>query len=111
MANIILSTNSNTGIGNLIDRKTEYYQAGLQGSSNTQKAYANDLKQFREWCILHSVESLPASAETLANYVTHIAGKFKFATITRHIAAISKLHYIAYTILKLPQITSNLKYC
>jgi site-specific recombinase XerD len=73
MANIILSTNSNTGIGNLIDRKTEYYQAGLQGSSNTQKAYANDLKQFREWCILHSVESLPASAETLANYVTHIA--------------------------------------
>ena len=42
---------------------------------------------------MHELEPLPASVDTLAGFVTHLAetGK-KVATIQRHCAAISKAH-------------------
>ena len=65
----------------------------MQGAPNTAKAYAGDWKRFGAWCAKYGLEPLPASVDTLAGFVTHLAetGK-KVATIQRHCAAVAKAH-------------------
>ena len=80
-------------LAHLAEHTNRYVEAGLQGAPNTALAYAGDLKRFGIWCSEHGLEPLPASVDTLAGFVTHLAetGK-KVATIQRHCAAISKAH-------------------
>ena len=80
-------------LAHLSEHTARYVEAGLQGAPNTAKAYAGDLKRFGAWCAEHGLEPLPASVDTLAGFVTHLAetGK-KVATIQRHCAAVSKAH-------------------
>ena len=80
-------------LAHLSEHTARYVEAGLQGAPNTAKAYAGDLKRFGTWCAVHELTPLPASVDTLAGFVTHLAetGK-KVATIQRHCAAISKAH-------------------
>ncbi|WP_277235346.1 site-specific integrase [Hymenobacter sp. YC55] len=80
-------------LAELAEHTARYVEAGLAGAANTAKAYAGDLKRFGTWCAEHGLEPLPASVDTLAGFVTHLAetGK-KVATIQRHCAAVSKAH-------------------
>jgi site-specific recombinase XerD len=80
-------------LAELSEHTARYVEAGLRGAANTVKAYAGDLQRFGAWCAAHGLAPLPASVDTLAGFVTHLAeaGK-KVATIQRHCAAVAKAH-------------------
>lgn len=89
------SSNQSLSLSNELKEKlNEYGRLGLQGAYNTQRAYKADLKNFNEWCETNGQIALPASPETLAGYVAHLADTCKWATINRRLAAISKLHQL-----------------
>ncbi|MEU8383598.1 hypothetical protein [Streptosporangium sp. NPDC048865] len=59
-----------------IDRElSEAARARVAGgmADNTSRAYARDWETFTTWCATTGRTPLPASAETLAEYVTHLA--------------------------------------
>ena len=96
MENLLRSTAAaarGLSLAHLSEHTARYVEAGLQGAPNTAKAYAGDLRRFGVWCAAHELTPLPASVDTLAGFVTHLAetGK-KVATIQRHCAAVSKAH-------------------
>ena len=72
----------------LVESTSRYVESGLRGAANTIRAYAGDWKRFTAWCAIHEMESLPASSEASAGFLTELAdaGK-KVATIQRHAAA------------------------
>jgi site-specific recombinase XerD len=76
----------------LKEKLNEYGRLGMEGAYNTQRAYKADLNNFNKWCEENGQIALPASPETLAGYVAHLADTCKWATINRRLAAISKLH-------------------
>ena len=87
---------SNAQIGPLAeiaDRASEFIQQSK--SKNTIRAYRADWTHFEGWCQSHGQASLPATADTVALYVTALADTHKPATITRRISAISQGHQIA----------------
>ncbi|SNR96076.1 tyrosine-type recombinase/integrase [Hymenobacter mucosus] len=90
---VLVSANSSSALTYLAEHTSRYVEAGLSGAANTAKAYAGDLKRFGSWCTEHGLEPLPASVDTLAGFVTHLAetGK-KVSTIQRHCAALAKAH-------------------
>ncbi|WP_324680737.1 tyrosine-type recombinase/integrase [Hymenobacter sp. GOD-10R] len=90
---IVTTSPALPSLSELAEHTARYVEAGLSGAANTAKAYAGDLKRFGAWCMAHGLEPLPASVDTLAGFVTHLAqtGK-KVATIQRHCAAVSKAH-------------------
>lgn len=65
-------------------------------SANTRQAYSSDWKMFRHFCALKKLTPLPASTDTVAAYVTWMTTivKRKFATITRHMTSISRIHQL-----------------
>jgi integrase len=56
-------------------------------SSNTQRAYQSDLREFERWG-----GSIPASPEVMASYLADRADTLGVATLVRHLASISKAH-------------------
>ena len=92
-AALSIPVHASLSLAHLAAHTNRYVEAGLSGAANTALAYAGDLKRFGAWCAEHGLEPLPASVDTLAGFVTHLAetGK-KVATIQRHCAAISKAH-------------------
>lgn len=64
-------------------------------SAATTRSYRTGWAQFHEWCARHHRESLPASSETVALYVTHLARKVKPGTLDVRIAAVSAAHRAA----------------
>lgn len=62
---------------------------------NTLRAYASDWRDFTDWCQWHRREPLPASPETVALYLTHLARAMKPSTIQRRISSISQAHAAA----------------
>jgi integrase len=86
----------NTEIGPLAEiafRASEFVNQSK--AKNTVRAYRADWSHFETWCQSHGQASLPASADTVALYVTDLAASLKPATITRRISAISQAHQIA----------------
>ena len=80
-------------VGEVLSQKVaDYARKGLDGADNTKRAYKTDLKYFRTWCMENGQVEMPASAATLAAYVSHLADTHKWASINRKLAAISKLH-------------------
>lgn len=71
----------------------DLFNAGLQGSENTMKAYAADLKEFERYCLSNCYDFLPSTPATVANFLGHLndIGR-KPATIERKLASISKAH-------------------
>jgi site-specific recombinase XerD len=64
-----------------------------QGSANTRRATAADLRSFEEYCAAHNFKPYPAAVATLSNYVAHLAElPRKLATIQRHLASIQRQH-------------------
>ncbi|MEV5210892.1 site-specific integrase [Micromonospora sp. NPDC053740] len=64
--------------------------------ASTRRAYAGDWRRFTHWCDDHQRSHLPATAATLAEYVSHLADEGKAAsTIERAMAAITVAHAAA----------------
>jgi site-specific recombinase XerD len=60
---------------------------------NTRRAYASSFEGFRRWSASHGLAPLPASPETVALYVGHLArNRLKVATVERALVAISQTH-------------------
>lgn len=59
---------------------------------NTVKAYRTDWQDFVTWCAAYGVDALPATAETVARYLTARATDVKVSTLQRRLSAISQAH-------------------
>jgi site-specific recombinase XerD len=77
-----------------LNESTEGYVEQAR-AKNTLRAYKTDWLCFGEWCIRHNQARLPASAETVANYLSCLADEgYRTATIKRRMAAISQGHQL-----------------
>ena len=54
-------------------------------AENTIRAYRSDFIQYQTWCSHNNIDSIPATAETMAQYVDYLATIRKSATIRRRI--------------------------
>src|SRR4051812_9188319 len=64
--------------------------------ANTSRAYARQWAAFTDWCAEHGRTELPATGETLAEYVAHLADAGRSpATIEQAVAAIRTAHRTA----------------
>ena len=54
-------------------------------AKNTIRAYRSDFTQYQNWCLQNNLEPIPATAETMANYVDYLSQNNKSATIRRRI--------------------------
>ena len=71
----------------------KYFQSGIEGSKNTQKAYTSDLREFEAFCSDNGFPYLPSTPQADASFMSHLADKGrKPATIERKLASISKNH-------------------
>jgi site-specific recombinase XerD len=65
-------------------------------ASNTVRAYRSDWDDFEQFCDDEQRQSLPATPETIALYISALADEgMKASTISRRLAAISKAHAAA----------------
>ena len=69
------------------ERTKDYVRAS--SSEATLRAYKADLKHFLAWG-----GSLPASPDLVANYLSDHAGDLSVSTLSRRIAALSKIHAV-----------------
>jgi site-specific recombinase XerD len=74
--------------------KTRQYLAAAK-ADNTRRAYRADWENFESWCREHSLDSLPATAETVALYISDLASSHKPATLRRRLTVISRAHQAA----------------
>jgi integrase len=74
----------------LVERARGYAENAQ--APNTIRAYASDLRDFRTFCDDHGLVAFPATAQTIAEYVAHLAARAKVSTIRRRLAAISVQH-------------------
>ena len=67
----------------------------------TLRAYASDWADFATWCHVAGLDALPATAGTVAGYVSELAfpdhdrDPAAVSTITRRLAAIGQIHSLA----------------
>jgi integrase len=64
-------------------------------ASETRRGYKNDLKSFEAFCKQHGVTMLPATPQTVANYLAHLSATKRMATIRRHMVSIAQAHKLA----------------
>ncbi len=77
----------------LEERARRYFHQAR--AENTVRAYRHDLEDFAVWCRVDmgDRECFPAAPETVALYITDLAGRgLKAATIQRRLSAIGQLH-------------------
>lgn len=72
---------------------TEYLS--IPRTANTIRAYASDWQDFADWCKQHNLSSLPATADTVGNYISELADVVCANTVARHLTAIGNQHVIA----------------
>jgi integrase len=78
----------------MLQRQAEEFVRAAKAPA-TLRAYRSDWNHFTRWCEQHTMGSLPASAETVALYLTALAATHRPATMTRRLTAITKAHQIA----------------
>ena len=61
-------------------------------SANTQRAYRSDWADFAQWCVARGEPALPASVDSVVDYVAELAGTRKASTVERRLAAIGEAH-------------------
>ena len=54
-------------------------------AKNTIRAYRSDFIQYQTWCSLNKIDSIPANADAMAQYVDYLSNINKSATIRRRI--------------------------
>jgi len=66
-------------------------------SESTWINYKCDWKQFKKWCAKVEVDHLPASIDTIQNFLSWMVKerKYKWKTIERYICSITKFHDLA----------------
>ncbi len=64
-------------------------------AENTLKAYSCDWSDFSDWCAYHGVCDLPATPESIVNYINDLADDALANTVSRRITAISENHIAA----------------
>jgi len=70
--------------------------ARQEKSAATRKAYRSDIAIFTSWCTAHDVDSLPASPETIAAFLSaEVLNGLRASTLTRRVAAIAYAHQLA----------------
>jgi integrase len=74
----------------LVDRARDYADASR--AENTRRAYRIGWNDFSAYCRTRRFDSLPASPQILALYVTTLAQRAKLATIRLYLAAIAEKH-------------------
>lgn len=78
-------------IGDVVQRAQDY--AGRAKSARTVRAYASDWRDFTTWCSSRHLQALPAEDQTVALYLTDLAGHgVKASTLARRQVAISQAH-------------------
>jgi hypothetical protein len=86
-------TQSLARLADVAERTRDYVAAAK--APNTLRAYRADWADFAAWCAGHRLEALPAAPETVALYLTALAGQKKAATLQRRLSAISQAHQAA----------------
>lgn len=86
-------TQQSTALASIVDKARQF--AANSKAANTIKAYQSDWQHFTSWCLAHNLDSMPASPGSIALYITDLTSSCKVATITRRLAAISKVHQAA----------------
>lgn len=76
------------------EARTREYVVGAR-ARNTLRGYRADWNDFVAWCGKYGKGELPASAETVAYYLTMLAETRKCSTLQRRISAISQAHQAA----------------
>ena len=74
----------------LITISQQFVRAEL--APRTVAAYQTDWRAFIVWCAAAGRQPLPASAETLNLYVTHMLGARKVSSVRRYMTAIASSH-------------------
>jgi integrase len=74
----------------IVDRARDYAEASK--ASNTRRAYRVGWNDFTAYCRDHALQSLPATPQTVALYVTALADRAKLATIRLYLAAVAEKH-------------------
>ena len=66
----------------------------IQGAKaeNTIRAYVSDWAHFEDWCRESALESMPATASTVALYLAAHSDCLKPSTLRRRLSSISKIH-------------------
>ena len=62
---------------------------------NTLNAYRIDWADFSEWCALYRLECLPATARTVALYLTNLAWTHRVSSLYCRLSGISQAHQAA----------------
>lgn len=84
------TTTQTTALTSVMDKARAF--AANSKAANTVRAYESDWNHFIAWCGAHTLPSMPATPATVALYIADLASACKVATITRRLAAISKVH-------------------
>lgn len=76
-----------------IQKAREYAEESI--SEATRRVYWKAWKAFEGWCDSTGLQPLPASPETVALYLSHMAETCKASTISKNLTAISQAHEMA----------------
>jgi len=60
-------------------------------AKNTIRAHRSDFIQYQTWCLHNNIDSIPATAEVMAQYVDYLATIRKSATIRRRINSLGTI--------------------
>lgn len=65
-------------------------------ADSTLRSYRTDAADFSAWCARHGLSPLPASVDTVAAYLAHLASSgMKASSITRRCAGLRYMHRVA----------------
>ncbi|MDB9879334.1 tyrosine-type recombinase/integrase [Pseudomonadales bacterium] len=80
-------------------------------AKNTIRAYRSDFIQYQTWCSHNNIDSIPATAEAMAQYVDYLATIKKSATIRRRINSLGTVLKLSknYDPTKEPEVILALK--
>ena len=89
-------TNDNNAINDDKDIRTlvKEYVRTVTGaySSNSTRALLSDFELFDVWCTNRDLVTVPSNDETVTQYVKHVTGRYKPATLRRHLSSIGHIH-------------------
>jgi site-specific recombinase XerD len=77
-----------------VARQARDYAAAARAPA-TVRAYRSDWRAFSTWCSSARRLALPATPETIALYLSSLAGTLKTSTLQRRLSAISQAHQLA----------------
>ena len=80
-------------------------------AKNTIRAYRSDFIQYQIWCSHNNIDSIPATADAMAQYVDYLATVKKSATIRRRINSLGTVLKLSkhYNPTKQPEVILAIK--